>query len=87
MIESFDDDSAGFEHDIVHKFAERLYREGLECLRNRQGNSTTFENEPCHCRVARQTLSNLIAVWNLIRVAELSNDFKRRATSVSNKLK
>ena len=29
-------DCVGFEHDIVHKFAERLYTEGLECLRRMQ---------------------------------------------------
>ena len=29
-------DCVGFEHDIVHKFAERLYTGGLECLRRMQ---------------------------------------------------
>ena len=51
----------------------------------RHGNSGTFETEPCHYRVARQTLSNLITVSNLIQVAEL-NGFKRRATSVPNSI-
>ena len=51
----------------------------------RHGNSGTFETEPCHCRVARQTLSNLITVSNLIQVAEL-NGFKRRATAVPNSI-
>ena len=51
----------------------------------RYGNSTTFKTEPCHCRVARQTLLNLIAVSNKIQVAEL-NDFKRRTTAVPNSI-
>ena len=46
----------------------------------RHGSSTTFETMPCHCRVARQTLSNLIAVSYLILVTAL-NGFKRRATA------